>query len=231
MFLKPVYVLFYIGIVGIALIAFLITLRVILRLYFSGTNSVQDEKRALCKFFLYSLCFLIISGLPMFFFPDGRIMNVTALGMGMVYACSFFIVLYILRENRDKDSYLFNKKELLCYLTLLIFALFVLSNGKIFKGQYTSPLSPYNEANLLQNDIGNYVGTYFYFKKYGLTEQPHYLFNKLVSKGLVDKVSGKLIMERVKSLFPRIAKNICIDKKELYDFQPSDGEIYPITKP
>ncbi len=184
----------------------------------------------LSRFFLYSCFFTLISGLLMFFYPESRIMNVSALGMGGVFASSFFIVLHMTGSNRNEDFSFRGGKKLLRYVISIICIIFLLVNGAIFREKYTGRESPYYEPKNLETDIYIYVQWYPYFKKYGLTKQASYLFYKLLSKGFVDGESGKLIMEKIKSVYPDIAKDVCMNEGELYEFQPSDANIYPITK-
>ncbi|MBI4697363.1 MAG: hypothetical protein HY758_00175 [Nitrospirae bacterium] len=152
-------------------------------------------------------------------------MNVTALGMGGVFASSFFIVLSMIGEVSCK----FPLMKPLRYSLYFIFILFILNNGLIFKDQYTSSDSVYGKYISLRRSIGIYVAFYPYFIKYNLKEQGTHLFNTLVSNGLVDAASGKLIMERIKYLYPEIVRNTCKTESELQDFQPFDNKIYPIT--
>jgi len=190
------------------------------------TSKNQIEKlpnfsqKKLLKFFSYSFLFMLVSGLPMLYFPDGRIMNVTAFGMGGVFGSSFFIVLSMIGENSHKGFHLFSKKLLLRYTLIFTFILFVLNNSLIFKDKYMGPESFYNKT--LNYDVQIYVDYYPYFNKYDLREQGSYLFNKLVSKGFVDRVTGRLIRDKVQYLG--------IARDELYDFKPPDAKIYPIIK-
>ena len=190
------------------------------------------KKEAEIKFFLYSCCFLLISGLPMFFFPEGRVMYVTAIGMGAVFASSFFVTLSALRDAVYKNAYIFNKQTLFRYLLSFVFIIFIFNNGVIFKDNYMGSESIYNEAPTLKADIYNYVYLYKFYDKYNMTEQGAYLFNKLVSKGLVDRNTGKLIMEEVEDRYAPLdvsLRGFCMKLSQLYDFQPSDAKIYPIA--
>lgn len=193
--------------------------------------SNPDPIETLEKFFSYSFLFLLLSSLPMFFFPNSRIMNVTALGMGGVFGSSFLIVLLMISENRHKAASLFSKKAVLRYALLSVFIMFVLNNGLMFNDKYIEPKLIYKDSNVRVSDIVTYVQLYPEFIKYGMIEQGAYLFHKLVSMGLVDRASGKLNVETIKYL-PQIEETLqqnCITENELNTFQPSDAKLYPIT--
>jgi hypothetical protein len=145
--------------------------------------------------------------------------------MGGVFASSFFIVLSILGEM----SYMGSFQKILHYTLYFTFILLVVNNGLIFRDKYLAPESVYNETYLLKSDILNYISLYPYFNKYNMKEQGAYLFHKLISNGLVDKASGKLNMEKIKYLYPDIAREACMPERKLYEFQPSDNKIFPIT--
>ena len=62
-----------------------------------------------------------------------------------------------------------------------------------------------------------------------MKEHGAYLFNKLVAEGIVERASGKLMVEKIKILYPDLIENI-VSESELDAFQPPDATIYPIAK-
>jgi len=185
--------------------------------------SNPGEKEILVKFFSYSFFILLVSSLPMFFYPTGRIMNVITLGMSGVFASGIFIVLSMLKENNFNSSPPV-KKLLLRYTIVLAFVLFVLNNSLMFKNNY---MGPHYKNNDIPGAITAYLKLYPFFKKYDLKEHGAYLFNKLISAGLVDRASGKFVMEKIENLYPE--RIDCLGESELGAFQPPDASIYPIT--
>ncbi|MBI5665127.1 MAG: hypothetical protein HZC49_08615 [Nitrospirae bacterium] len=197
-------------------------------------SSNPGRKETLVKFLFYSCLLTMVSGLPMFFLPASRIMNVSALGMGGIFASSFFMVISILGEKEFSTSSPFGKKALARYLVLLPLVFFILNNGAIFRNIYSGPESIYNNSDTLKGEIISYVELYPYFKSRNLSEQGAYIFNKLVSKGLVDPSTGKLNIERIEYFYPkkfpdRFLRGSSLSKDDLYGFHPTDSKIYPIV--
>ena len=168
---------------------------------------IPVENDRLFKFFMYSCLFLLISGLPMFFLPDSRIMNVTALGMGGIFASGFFIVLSGLGNKTFNHSLGFSKHGLLRFSLLILLILFVLNNGVIFKDKYTRLESEYMEANFLTFDIYSYMVFSGLLQRPNFEVQNCYLFRKLVASGVMDSTTGKFDMEKIIYLYPQITDN------------------------
>lgn len=185
---------------------------------------ISEEIERLFRFFSYSVLFLLISGLPMLFHPESRLMNVTALGMGGIFASGFFIVLSMSDNKTHNKSWRSGKKYLLHYSLVIALILFVLSNGFIFKNKYTGPESIYNKSEAIHIDILTYMDADWYFQYFNLKEQRGHLFRKLVTRGLMDNETGKFNVEEVKSI-PGI-KDFMLDagisESKLYDFQSAD---------
>lgn len=183
-------------------------------------KEISEETVRLFKFFSYSCCFLLIVGLPMLFYPDGRSMGLPSLGMGCIFASSFFIVLSVIGYDNHKNSRFFGKRGLLRYSIFIILVLFVLNNGLMFRDKYTGPESIYNEVKMIPYDISTYMYSQWYFQKYKLNKQRDHLFQKLVSQGLMDETTGKFVVEKVKHYFPqKDLEDFGLTEEMLHDFQ------------
>ncbi len=189
-------------------------------------SSNFGEYESLIKFISYSSFTMLASSLPMFILPEGRIMNVTSLGIAGVFGSGVCIVYSMLGENSHNDSRSLGK-IILRYGVVFTFILFVLNNSVMFKEKYIGPTSIYK--NNMEGTVAMYVRNYHYYQKYNLRQQGAYHFNRLVSSGLVEQSTGKLMVDKIKILYPNLIENV-FSESDLTAFQPTDSAIYPISK-